>query len=209
MKAAVGSARQKAGPSRAGPSQPDPSRAGPSQPDPSRAGLSRPGPSRPAPSRSSPAQSPEGEASTGKVSARTVRFGPLASYIGYWLRRAQVWAATGFLDTMKELDLRPTQFAVLILINENPGIRPTEVCAALGLQKANFVPLVNELQRRGLVSRKAGVPDRRSSALYLTPQGEALLQHANQLHARWEAHIAARLGARGQEQLRQLLRKLT
>jgi DNA-binding MarR family transcriptional regulator len=147
----------------------------------------------------------------GKVSPpeRAVSFGPLTGYIGYWLRRAQVWAVSGFLDTMKELDLRPTQFSVLILINENPGIRQTEVCAALGLQKANFVPLLNELQRRGLAVRKVGAPDRRSSALYLTSEGEALLQRANELHAQWENHIAARLGARGQEQLRELLQKLT
>jgi len=141
--------------------------------------------------------------------ARPVRFGPLNSYIGYWLRRAQVWAMTGFLETMKELDLRPTQFSVLILINENPGIRQTEVCAALGLQKANFVPLLNELERRGLAVRKVGSPDRRSSALYLTSQGETLLQRANQLHAQWEGQISARLGTRGQEQLRELLQKLT
>ena len=152
-----------------------------------------------------------GPAGGGKVSAaaRPVRFGPLNDYIGYWLRRAQVWAMTGFLETMKELDLRPTQFSVLILINENPGIRQTEVCAALGLQKANFVPLLNELERRGLAVRKVGSPDRRSSALYLTSQGETLLQRANQLHAQWEGQISARLGTRGQEQLRELLQKLT
>jgi DNA-binding MarR family transcriptional regulator len=140
---------------------------------------------------------------------RAVRFGPLADYIGYALRRAQMASVTGFLDAMKEVDLRPTQFAVLTLINENPGIRQTEVCAALGLQKANFVPLLNELQRRGLAIRRAGVPDRRSSALHLTSQGEAVLQHARELHEKWEAEIVTRLGARGREQLLALLRKLT
>jgi DNA-binding MarR family transcriptional regulator len=150
-----------------------------------------------------------GDVSVGTSSDRTVRFGPLNDYIGYWLRRAQVWAVAGFLETMKELELRPTQFSVLIVIHENPGIRQTEVCAALGLQKANFVPLLNELQRRGLAIRKTGVPDRRSSALYLTPQGETLLQRANELHAGWERHIAERLGPKGQEQLRDLLQKLT
>ena len=163
------------------------------------------------PSRVESSAVPNGPAGGGKGSpvARPVRFGPLHDYIGYWLRRAQVWAMTGFVETMKELDLRPTQFSVLILINENPGIRQTEVCAALGLQKANFVPLLNELERRGLAVRKVGAQDRRSSALHLTSQGEALLQRANQLHAQWEGQIAARLGARGQEQLRELLQKLT
>lgn len=140
---------------------------------------------------------------------RTVRFGPLAEYVGYALRRAQMSSVAGFLDAMQEVDLRPTQFAVLILINENPGIRQTEVCAALGLQKANFVPLLGELQRRGLAVRKAGIPDGRSSALYLSPPGEALLQRARELHAAWEKRVVTRIGARGREQLLALLRKLT
>ena len=162
-------------------------------------------------SRAEPAAVPKRPTGGGKVSpaARQVRFGPLNDYIGYWLRRAQLWTMTGFIETMKELDLRPTQFSVLILINENPGIRQTEVCAALGLQKANFVPLLNELERRGLALRKVGAPDRRSSALYLTSQGETLLQRANLLHAQWEGEIGARLGTRGREQLRELLQKLT
>jgi DNA-binding MarR family transcriptional regulator len=139
---------------------------------------------------------------------RPVRFGPLADYIGYALRRAQLSSVTGFLDAMQEVDLRPTQFAVLTLINENPGVRQTEVCAALGLQKANFVPLLNELQRRGLAVRRAGVRDRRSSALHLTEQGAAVLQRARELHTEWEDGVIARLGPGGREQLLGLLRKL-
>jgi DNA-binding MarR family transcriptional regulator len=152
----------------------------------------------------------KGVASVSEAQAnRAISFGPLADYIGYALRRAQMASVTEFLDAMKAVDLRPTQFAVLILINENPGVRQTEVCAALGLQKANFVPLLNELQRRGLAVRKAGVPDRRSSALHLTAQGEALLKKANELHSAWEGSLEARLGANGREQLLVLLRKLT
>ena len=113
------------------------------------------------------------------MSRRSINFGPLTDYVGYALRRAQMAATTGYLEAMEGVDLRPTQFSVLILINANPGIRQTEVCAALGLQKANFVPLLNELQRRGLAVRKPGSPDRRASALHLTPHGEEVLQKAN------------------------------
>jgi DNA-binding MarR family transcriptional regulator len=141
--------------------------------------------------------------------SRPVRLGPLPDYVGYALRRAQISAVGGFLQAMQEVDLRPTQFAVLILIRENPGVRQTEVCAALGLQKANFVPLLNELQRRGLAVRKEGVPDRRSSALHLTEHGAAVLQRAVELHTQWEERVAARLGDEGREQLLELLRKLT
>jgi DNA-binding MarR family transcriptional regulator len=147
-------------------------------------------------------------ADTNGAAVMPLRFGPLTDYIGYALRRAQMSSVTGFLDAMKEVDLRPTQFAVLTLINENPGVRQNDICAALGLQKANFVPLLNKLQRRGLAVRKEGVADRRSSALHLTPAGTALLRRALELHTEWERRILARLGTRGRDQLLVLLNKL-
>ena len=139
---------------------------------------------------------------------RRVNFGPLTDYLGYALRRAQMSAVAEFLEAFKEIDLRPTQFAVLILINENPGVRQTEVCDALGIQKANFVPLLNELERRGLALRKSVAADRRSSALHLTPLGNVTLQRARTIHDAYESRFVTRLGRRGRDQLLALLNKV-
>jgi DNA-binding MarR family transcriptional regulator len=70
------------------------------------------------------------------------------------------------------------------------------------------VPLLNELQRRGLAVRRAGVADRRSSALHLTDRGEGVLQRARRLHDLYEAALAGRLGTRGRNQLLSLLGRL-
>ena len=137
-----------------------------------------------------------------------VRYGPLSEYVGYALRRAQLATVAEFVGALKEVDLRPTQFAVLTLIKENPGVRQTEVCTALGIKKANFVPLLNELQRRGFAVRKTGVVDRRSSALHLTALGEAVLGRARALHDTYEQGLAARLGTKGRDQLLGLLSRL-
>ena len=139
---------------------------------------------------------------------RQVNFGPLTDYLGYALRRAQMSAVAEFLEAFKEVDLRPTQLAVLIVINENPGVRQTEVCDALGIQKANFVPLLNELERRGLALRKSVAADRRSSALHLTPLGNVTLQRARTIHEAYENHFVTRLGRRGRDQLLALLNKV-
>jgi DNA-binding MarR family transcriptional regulator len=140
--------------------------------------------------------------------ARQVNFGPLTGYLGYALRRAQMAAVAEFLEAFKDIDIRPTQLAVLIIIQENPGIRQTEVCDALGIQKANFVPLLNELERRGLALRKSVAGDRRSSALHLTPSGNATLQRAREIHDAYEERFIARLGRRGRDQLLALLNKV-
>jgi DNA-binding MarR family transcriptional regulator len=140
--------------------------------------------------------------------ARQVSFGPLTGYLGYALRRAQMAAVAEFLEAFKAIDLRPTQLAVLIIIHENPGVRQTEVCDALGIQKANFVPLLNELERRGLALRKSVAGDRRSSALHLTPSGNVTLQRAREIHDAYEERFIARLGKRGRDQLLALLNKV-
>ena len=141
-------------------------------------------------------------------SERHVSLGPLTDYLGYALRRAQMAAVAEFLEAFKEVELRPTQFAVLTLIAENPGVRQTEVCAALGIQKANFVPLLNELERRGFALRKSVVADRRSSALHLTALGNSTLQRARAIHETYENHFVTRLGRRGHDQLLALLNKV-
>jgi DNA-binding MarR family transcriptional regulator len=154
--------------------------------------------------KSKPKDPAGGEANSG----RHVDLGPLTDYLGYALRRAQMAAVGEFLEAFADMDLRPTQFAVLTLIDANPGVRQTEVCAALGIQKANFVPLLNELERRGLALRKSVAADRRSSALHLTALGNSTLQRACAVHEVYESRFVTRLGRRGRDQLLALLNKV-
>jgi DNA-binding MarR family transcriptional regulator len=144
-----------------------------------------------------------------KTSAAAIDLSALAGYIGYSLRRAQIAAFTDFIASLKRLELRPTIFGVLIVIDRNPGLPQSAVCAALGIQKANFVPLLNELERRRLAVRAEGATDRRSYALHLTAEGKDLLRRARELHGEHEERLARRLGSGGREQLLALLGRLT
>ena len=70
-------------------------------------------------------------------------------YLGYALRRAQMLAYADFIAELGEFDLSPGQFGVLTVIDTNPGLRQSEVSGALGIQKTNFVAVLNEFERRG------------------------------------------------------------
>ncbi|HZF15121.1 MAG TPA: MarR family winged helix-turn-helix transcriptional regulator [Steroidobacteraceae bacterium] len=144
----------------------------------------------------------------GNGSASSIELGPLTGYIGYALRRAQIVAFTDFIASLRQLDLRPAIFGVLMIIDGNPGQPQSAVCSALGIQKANFGPLVQELEKRKLAVRHEGVADRRSYALHLTPGGRELLRRARALHGEHEARLAKRLGSGGREQLLSLLGRL-
>jgi len=137
-----------------------------------------------------------------------IDLGPLNQQVGYVLRRAQIAVFSDSIAYLNDVDLRPTQFGVLMVIDQNPGLTQSDVCLALGIQKANFVPLLNELERRGLAVRRKGKADRRAYALYLTAAGRALLRRARALQAKYEKDLTRRLGNRGRELLLALLGRL-
>jgi DNA-binding MarR family transcriptional regulator len=149
-------------------------------------------------------------ATAAKEEARTpaVDLGPLASTIGYVLRRAQLAVFDEVITGFAELDLRPAQYSVLVLLRHSPGLKQSDVAAALGIQRANFVVLFDRLERRGLARRAPAPNDRRSYALYLTDAGAKLLARANAIQAKVEARLAAKLGPGGREQLLELLKCL-
>jgi DNA-binding MarR family transcriptional regulator len=133
---------------------------------------------------------------------------PLSGLVGYALRRAQLVIAADFNQTLAGLDLRPGQFAVLILIDQNPGTSQSSVCDALGIQKANFVATIAALVNRGLVRRRKSETDGRSYSLGLTPQGRSILDDAAKLHSLHEARVIAQIGTEGRQQLLNLLERV-
>jgi DNA-binding MarR family transcriptional regulator len=140
--------------------------------------------------------------------ASPVDLGPLGEKIGYVLRRAQLAVFDEVIRSFAELDLRPGQYSVLAVVGHRPGLKQSAVAAALGIQRANFVALINTLERRGLARRSAVPNDRRSYALHLTAEGERVLARAEACVAAVEARYDAKLGPGGRARLLNLLRRL-
>ncbi|MBU1174614.1 MAG: MarR family winged helix-turn-helix transcriptional regulator [Alphaproteobacteria bacterium] len=121
--------------------------------------------------------------------------------VGYRLRRAQLSVFQRFLAVFDELDLRPAEYAMLLLIADNPGRRQNEIADALGIKHANFVGLVQGFDGRGLIERRPAAGDRRAKALYLTPEGSAFLARAHEVHDRLEASMVAALGGESERDI--------
>jgi DNA-binding MarR family transcriptional regulator len=135
--------------------------------------------------------------------------GPLGRMVGYALRRAQLTVFDEVIASFAEVDLRPAQYSVLVLLGHSPGLKQSDVAAALGIQRANFVVLFDGLERRGLARRSPAPNDRRSYSLYLTAEGTALLARARHLEAELESRLDAKLGPGGRSQLLDLLGRLS
>ena len=134
--------------------------------------------------------------------------GRCRTFLGYALRRASSTVYQDFFRAFAKIKLRPAEFAVLTVIERNPGLKQTEVAAALAIKRTNFVGLAHALERRGLVERRASPQDRRSNALYITDDGKALARRAREVIEAHERRFAAALGKDGFERLVTLLHKV-
>jgi DNA-binding MarR family transcriptional regulator len=103
-------------------------------------------------------------------------FEDLDGLLGYRLRRAQGAMHRDYMASVAGLDLTQKQTATLWLINGNPGVSQVSVAAALGMDRATMMSVVDRLEDRTLVIRKRSTADRRRQELYLTPAGQSLLR---------------------------------
>jgi len=138
-----------------------------------------------------------------------VRTAPIEDLIGYALRRAQGVVYADLNGALARVSLRPLQFTLLLMVAENPGASQSGVCEALGIQKANCVPTMSELERRGYIIRRKSSADARSYQLHITHKGKRILQRAGEVHSLHEQRLIDRIGVEGRDQLLRLLSKLT
>ncbi len=104
-----------------------------------------------------------------------VALGPLPTYVGYNLRRAQAASFRHLEHLARHLNLTPGQFSLLSVLAANPGISQKAVSAVAGVDTSTMSPALESLARRGLIVRDRAAHDRRSYALSLSPAGEEIL----------------------------------
>jgi DNA-binding MarR family transcriptional regulator len=131
-------------------------------------------------------------------------FADLDGLLGYMLRRAQGAMHRDFMAAVASFGLTQKQVATLWLVHANPGVSQAEVAAALGMDRATMMAVIDRLEDRTFVIRKRSSVDRRRQDLYLTPAGQATLkkckkritEHDEKFRAQFtEAELAALFAA--------------
>jgi DNA-binding MarR family transcriptional regulator len=138
----------------------------------------------------------------------TAAFGlGLENLIGYNLRRAHGVQKQRFTAVFEPLGIRPVTLSLLGTVYDQPGITQTELGLRLHIKRANMVPLLTELETRGLISRRPSDSDRRAQVVTLTAAGKKLTATLVEMHARLENDLVQSLGAKESAQLVELLKK--
>jgi DNA-binding MarR family transcriptional regulator len=136
--------------------------------------------------------------------------GLLPTLLGYALRRTQSAVFADFADTFAKAGetLGPGEFGLLVLVEGNAGVSQTALARALGIDRSTLVPILDRLQARGLLVRRASPTDGRTHALGLTPAGTKALARFSRLVEAHERRIASRLSPAETRTLIALLEKV-
>ena len=137
-----------------------------------------------------------------------IDYGPLADWVGFHLRMAQITAFQAFARESGEVDLPPGRFALLTLIGRNPGISQTILSRAAGRDKSTLTPALRDLQKRGLIVRVQLKRDRRAYRLQLTATGRAMLQRLTACAERHERNLDRVIGRRERGQFLTILKRV-
>ena len=113
---------------------------------------------------------------------------------------------TRFLAIASEFELAPAQLGALKALDPDEPVPMRELALALACDNSNVTGIVDRLEARGLVERRADPNDRRVKMLVVTPEGAALRRRVKERMEEPPEHLK-RLSAEEQEYLRDLLRK--
>ena len=133
----------------------------------------------------------------------------LSARLTYRLKRALV-----DLETLHEQHLGPSgvntrELAVLQFLDGREPESQQQAAARLGIDRTTMVGLLDSLEGKDLVARRADAEDRRRNVVVLTEAGHVKLQEATQASDTAEQELLAPLDEREAAQFRALLERVT
>jgi DNA-binding MarR family transcriptional regulator len=102
--------------------------------------------------------------------------GLLSQVLGFRFRRIQNHLSRRLAEMPGIETSRPGELSVLAMMQANPGLSQVELSGEVGLDKAMIVVIIDELERQGYARRERAAEDRRRNLLFITPQGETVLE---------------------------------
>ena len=127
---------------------------------------------------------------------------------GHVLRRARQYNTAGFEREVGHLGITGAQYMALKAIVLQPGMEQQELSNVLFFDAATTGGVVKRLEAMGVVRRQASGRSRRGRALYVTPEGEALIAEAQPLLAKVSEILLSPLTPEEREQFMVLVSRV-
>jgi DNA-binding MarR family transcriptional regulator len=126
----------------------------------------------------------------------------------FLLAQVGAHAASKFAERLTAIDLSPPHAGILRCVNLSGGISQQALAEHLHILPSRLVVLIDQLEERGMVERRADPADRRSYALYLTDKGRDTMKAVGRLARDHQDALLAALSSDEREALASLLRRV-
>jgi DNA-binding MarR family transcriptional regulator len=96
---------------------------------------------------------------------------PVRRAVAPLVRRLQQICLSMIADAVADAELVQLEYALLVFVEDVPGISQQTLSEALGIDRNNVSLIADKLEARGLLKRSVNGADRRARELYITPRG--------------------------------------
>jgi DNA-binding MarR family transcriptional regulator len=120
---------------------------------------------------------------------------PMDRFVGYKIRRVQHAIINELNGILGPFELRVMDFAVLNIVDANPGMIQNGITKLLGAEPPAVVLSLDRLEGGKYLTRQASADDRRLRTLQLTASGKELLKAVNAKVEQQEHRIKRTIGA--------------
>jgi DNA-binding MarR family transcriptional regulator len=127
---------------------------------------------------------------------------------GFLLAMAGAESRRRWVEWLGEWELRPSHYSALMVLGERGALSQQELAGMIGVDPRNLVSVIDHLERKGLVERRAHAADRRRNALDLTAAGRSLLERLAASGRDLEDEMLASLDTEERASLQKVLLKL-
>jgi DNA-binding MarR family transcriptional regulator len=128
--------------------------------------------------------------------------------VGFLLAQVGAHAADRFAERLAPLGLKPSDAGILRLLSDGAGMSQRDLASTLRMHASRLVAVVDDLEERGLVARRASAEDRRTHALHLTDRGRATLSDIGRVARDHNEAMSAALTRDETQTLVALLRRI-
>jgi len=122
--------------------------------------------------------------------------GPLHAYLPYLLNRAGTRIAQSFGEEVRPLGATLQIWRVLAALREQDGRRMGDLAETTSIEMSTLTRLVDNMEKKGLVSRRRDAADARVVVLHVAQAGRRLTQRILPVAERYERVALAGFDAR-------------
>lgn len=117
-------------------------------------------------------------------------------------------AASQFAEKLGVLELSPPDAGILRLLRVAAGLSQQELAAKLQIHPSRMVAILDNLEKRGLMERRANPDDRRLYSLHLTKDGVETLERIGKMAREHQDALLSALNSEERDALAALLARI-